>query len=210
MDLLEHIDHLVLAGSDLEAGVEHFGELLGVRPVMGGRHPNWGTWNAILALGPRTYLELIAPDPQSNVSSALRPAIFSGNGEFRLTGWLASVSDPARIRLRLLEQGKDPGEILKGARDLPDGRRLNWSLSDPMVCILDGVVPVMIDWGDSPHPAVTAPAGCRLQAVELRHPQASDANGILELMGLPTVVGPGPEPVLKAVLETPHGRVTLD
>ena len=79
-----------------------------------------------------------------------------------------------------------------------------------MTCILDGIVPVMIDWGDSPHPAVTAPAGCRLQDVELRHPQDSEANAILLSMGLPAVVAPGPEPVLKAVLQTPRGQVTLD
>ena len=210
MSLLQHVDHLVFAGDDLQAGIEAFHRLLGVRPVMGGRHPNWGTWNAIISLGPRTYLELIAPDPKSNLSADLRPEIFSGAGEFRLTGWLANVRAPVQVRQRMIERGADPGEILTGSRDLPDGGLLEWSLSDPMIRIMDGIVPVMIDWGKSPHPAAAAPAGCLLEEVELRHPDAAGANAILELMGLPAVVGPGPEPVLKAVLETPRGLVTLD
>lgn len=209
MSSSSNVDHLVFAGADLEAGIEMFHERLGVRPVMGGRHPGWGTWNAILALGDRCYLELIAPDPTSDLPAHLRPEIFSGEESFRLKGWLAAVQGPERLRRRLLAGGFDPGRILEGSRELPGGDRLEWTLSDPMVRAMDGVVPLMIDWGHSRHPAASAPSGCGLVSLSLEHPESACANVILEMMDLPALVMQGPRPLMKAILATPCGEVVL-
>ena len=42
------VDHLVLGAATLEAGIAWAESTLGATPQRGGRHPQWGTHNALL------------------------------------------------------------------------------------------------------------------------------------------------------------------
>src|SRR5215208_6799850 len=94
---LSRVDHLVYAVPDLDRGIAHIEQLLGVTATPGGRHAGRGTHNALLALGPTTYLEIIGPDPaQAGVS---KPFWF---GADRVTApmlvtWAANASGLERV-----------------------------------------------------------------------------------------------------------------
>src|SRR5512143_2636784 len=69
------LDHIVIAAASLDAGVTWVEQRLGVKPVAGGQHVAMGTHNALLRLGARCYLEVIAIDPAGQAPS--RPRWFS-------------------------------------------------------------------------------------------------------------------------------------
>ena len=62
--MIRGIDHVVVLVADLSAGTRRF-ETAGFSVVLGGRHPAWGTENALIPLADGAYIELLAArDPQ--------------------------------------------------------------------------------------------------------------------------------------------------
>ena len=70
--LRAELDHLVLAAATLADGIEYVAEIAGATPQPGGKHVAMGTHNALLRLGDRIYLEIIAIDPEGTKPSRPR------------------------------------------------------------------------------------------------------------------------------------------
>jgi hypothetical protein len=209
MRRLPPVDHLVWGAADLEREIDRFEKLVGVRPTPGGRHPGEGTRNALLGLGPGMYLELIAPDPYQ--SHRRQPRWFGLDSLVspRLITWAAKATALDHLAASARDAGVPIGEIRAGRRELSDGRVLSWRLTSPEMRGGDGIVPFLIDWGDSPHPSDTAPGGALLVGLRAEHPAPDVITDQLRYLGLELQVSSGPAPVLIATLETPRGTVVL-
>lgn len=206
------LDHILLGVSDLDHGIAWLEERSGVRAVFGGVHPGRGTRNALLTLGPRRYLEIIAPDPQQAGSAASRElwaARLQGIQEPRLINWAAHTDDLAAI----VQTAKASGIAIEGLRDgsrtRPDGKVLRWK-SFSLKNDHDGLLPFFIEWSlDSVHPSQDAPAGCKLLQFSAESPNAKDVAGAAAKLGLDFSVKPGKQPRLRARIGGKKGEFEL-
>jgi len=188
------IDHILLGVSDLHHGIAWFEQRSGVRAVFGGVHPGRGTRNALLGLGPRQYLEIIAPDPQQAGSPASREhwaARLIALQEPRLIGWAAHTNDLAGIAKMATSAGIAIDEPRDGSRARTDGALLRWksfSLKDDR----DGLLPFFIEWSrESIHPSQEAPVGCKLLHFAAHSPSIEQLTSDAEKLGLNFDVKPG-------------------
>jgi hypothetical protein len=206
---VEALDHLVYVAPDLEAAIDELESRLGVRAVHGGAHPGRGTRNALLALGARSYLEILAPDPQQPAPASSRWLGVDGPGLPRIVSWAVATSDLEAHIAEASRRGLVLGAVTSGSRMRPDGATLRWRLTDPIPLIADGLVPFFIDWGDGPHPAETAPTGVTLVALRAEHPDVESVRDLLDAASIELEVTAGERAALVATLDTPRGRVEL-
>jgi hypothetical protein len=203
------VDHLVYAVPELDAGVAELERRLGRRATPGGKHPGRGTWNALMALGPSSYLEILAPDPEQEAPAGGRWFEVDGLAEARLITWAAKSADLERQAARAASLGAPLGAVRSGSRRRPDGTLLEWRYTDPTRLVAGGVAPFLIDWGTSAHPAESAARGLTLIALRAEHPDPARATRLLDAVGVSLPVVPGPRPSLIATLRTARGDVEL-
>ncbi len=204
-----NIDHLVYTVSNLEAGMYEIDRLLGVRPEPGGQHPDFGTHNAILSLGPTTYLEVIAPDP--SLKSPKQGLLFQDyyGQEPRLTRWVIRTEKIETLVEKAKAGGLHLGEVQSGSREKPDGTMLSWKLTNPWIMPLDGVIPFLISWGDTPHPASSAPQVAELVDFRIEHQSPTKVKEALDLIGVKVSVSKDDKVRLLATIKTAVGEVKL-
>jgi Glyoxalase-like domain len=201
------IDHLIYGAPDLVGAVADLEERLGVRAQAGGRHIGLGTHNALLALGPQTYLEIIAPDPGQPEPPVPRPFGLDGVSRGGLVGWAMACQDIDTAVANSRDHGYDPGEVASMQRAGPTGAVLRVQLT--LNVTPGGLVPFLISWGDTAHPARSAPRGLLLESFHLEHPNPASLAPLLTALGADVEIEPAATPALIARLSGPNGSTML-
>lgn len=205
------LDHLVVACKDLERGAEWLATRLGVAPQPGGKHPLMGTHNRLLALGARTYLELIAIDPDAVPPSRRR--------------WFGLDTPEVQARLEvspvLLTWVVRCDKIVDAVTRVPElgavvaatRGAFSWRITVPDDGALQfgGVLPAVIEWEGEAHPADgLEPSGCALTDLTLMHPASAGIVPMFRALRIagPVELKPGPKE-MRARLHAPAGEVAL-
>ena len=206
-------DHLVLAATTLADGIDYIANLTGTAPRPGGKHVAMGTHNALLKLGDRVFLEIIAIDPDAKKPS--RPRWFG-------LDHIALQSDlMERPRLIHWVARTDDIEAAAAASPLPLGTihpmsrgDYRWRITIPDDGALPGrgVVPTLIQWDVPTHPADTLPkSNVTLAQLAATHPDPAPVRAALAALGLDAAINVSydREARLAVMLRTPRGIVTL-
>lgn len=139
-----HVDHFTFAAGPegLDACVERLQDQLGAPFRNGGYHPSFGTRNRILPLRDARYLEVVEvldhpAAEKAAYGQAVRARSDMGGGWL---AWVVSVDDLAPFEARLDRQAVD------GARQFPDGRRLEWRQIGLRGLMADPQLPYFVQW----------------------------------------------------------------
>ncbi|WP_235899833.1 VOC family protein [Tritonibacter aquimaris] len=196
------LDHLVVAGENLNAATAHIEEALGVPMQAGGSHAVFGTHNRLLHLSDGLYLEAIAKEP--GITPEQSPcwyALDQFQGDPCLSIWACRTANPDGAAAHWPEAG----------RRLPLARgAYRWQMFVPETGVLpyDNLFPALLSW-QGPHPtAALTPQGCRLKRLIITHPDAEALRQCLALtdagLGYALCFETG-QAGLGAEIETPHG-----
>jgi hypothetical protein len=197
------LDHLVVCAETLNAGTEFVENLLGVAMEPGGKHPNMGTHNSVLSLGPEVYLEVIAIN-----TAAPRPArprwfdLDHFSGPARLTNWVARTENMASVLQGLPSRAGLATDLQRGD--------LRWKMAIPPDGKLPfhGAFPGIIEWQGVSRPATRLPDhDCRLDQLVIVHPEAGELSRIMaNFLDAPDIhITQGPEFSIAAAISTPTG-----
>jgi hypothetical protein len=206
------LDHVLLGCDDLDRGIDLVEQHTGVRAALGGVHPGRGTRNALLSLGERRYLEIIAPDPKQERAEQFAQKQVAHLKQLtcpHLIGWAVHPGDLEKFAARLHEANIPFDGPRAGSRQRPDGKVLQWktlNLKDDR----DGLLPFFIEWSsDSLHPSEDAPKGCRLTHFAGLTPNIDQLTKIADLLQLDLSLSRGDQPALKATIVGPKGELKV-
>lgn len=205
------IDHLVYAVPRLDDAIDWIEKTTGIRPAVGGSHVGRGTHNALVSLG-SSYLELIAPDPAQSDPPQPRPFGVDQIEHAALVAFAVRPDEGDTIDAvveRSIAAGYDAGPIVAMSRATAEGNTLSWRLTFPRP-EFGGLVPFVIDWGETPRPHETSPSGLGLESFVATHPDPNVINSLLTAIGVTQLrLDPAPGSTMRAHVVGPSGSVTL-
>ncbi|MDA8020441.1 MAG: VOC family protein [Thermoanaerobaculia bacterium] len=203
------LDHLIWGVPDLDDGIREIERRTGVRAAYGGRHHGVGTHNAVLGLGGRTYLEILAPDPNQTRFSSFG-ALVRDLREPKLLSWALRTTD-VRARSEVAQrEGLRPGVVLSMSRRMASGTTLSWRFMQVEGHDFGPLMPFMIEWRCSEHPSRQSPTGCELQTLSIESPDAPKLKNHLAILGMTQEVQAATRADLRAEISAPTGSISLN
>ena len=208
---MTELDHIAVVAPDLASGLAWVREALGVdMPSAGGKHPEMGTHNRLLGLGPEVYLEVIAIDPEASQPPHRRWFGLDDREMVgrhwregrRLRSYAVRCTD---IAATIGGEGGTFGAPMPVSRG---DRQWLFAVRPDGALPMGGALPCLIDWGERGTPAPTMPdLGFRLQGLRVETPDPDVVGAALDAIGMAhkPEIERGPQVRLAATIATPDG-----
>jgi len=205
---VNQLDHVVIAAPDLDSAKQRFLKTTGLMPVDGGKHVGLGTRNALVSFGEGKYLEIVAPDPEQDLSDGFGAVLASLDNE-QLLHWAVSSDSLEALSEGAARLGFNPGAVRSVSRAQPNGTLLEWKLMGLSGHDLGGIVPFYIDWLECPHPADNSPIVGAVELFEITVPATTLLHDWLSPApdGVRLSIGP---PRVRLHFQSPKGMVCYD
>ncbi len=199
-------DHIVYTVPNLEAAIDEFEKLSGMRPVFGGYHTTKGTKNALINLGNDCYLEILAID---EVNTQVKPPRWMGVDLVKIpeiTRWSLKSNQLHQDRKILQKYHPEMGVIQGGQRQTATGDTLTWEMILPLATPLVEVVPFMTDWQHSTiHPTHNLPQQCELIELLFTHPHPTTIQEIFSELNIDILIQKAEKATIRAKIKSPNG-----
>lgn len=206
---MRRIDHIAYAVPDLAKGCKDLEEKLGCQVIIGGRHLNNGTHNALVNLGNEIYLELLAIDQENIDIQAPRWMGVDIITEPRVTRWAIKSDDLTSELANLKKYNEGLAQSFEGSRKKQDGTILRWHMALPLPSPEIELAPFAVDWKDSIHPTKSLPDECELIGIEFKDPNPSAIHELFSTLDIERPVMQSDRPEIKLIIKSPNGIVEL-
>ena len=107
-----------------------------------------------------------------------------------MVGWALATNHIDAAHTMARANGFDPGGVVEGHRVAPSGRLMRWRLTNN--ALTAGPVLFLISWGETPHPATSAPSSLELESLPIEHPDPASIQPALGALGADMHVHPAP------------------
>ena len=211
-----YLDHIVIAINDLDEGIRQIERTTGVRPKEDGSDAQLGTHSAIIALGEKTFLEIIAPDPKADpalVDAELKPLFLDRIRTYEsLTpfSWAIGTSNIERTVAFARRSSTRTAEVMPGSRKRGWGRATGWEWTR-VVRPESYVMPLFVQWdaGSKP-PQDRAPGGCTLSALEVFSRVYKSVHALIATMQVDVESAGAEHESINLRLDCPRGEVLFE
>jgi len=204
------IDHLVYCVLDLDSAIEQLYDEIGVRAIVGGRHLNQGTKNALINLGDTAYLELLAIDESNKQVAGPRWMGIDLITKPKITRWAIHSDNLEKDSEILKSFDSTLGEIIGGEREKESGEFLRWKMIKPLAKLEVDILPFMIDWSESDaHPTEGMEEICSLEKLEIYSKRNGTKQDTLKLIFEDIPIQSSEVELIRATIKGPSGMLII-
>ncbi len=211
-----YLDHVVLGIDDLDKGIEALQRITGVTAKFDGRDARLGTQSAVIGLGERAFLEIMAPDPKAEParvdpqSKSMFLDRLEGFESLTPFSWAIGTSNFERSKALARRAGSYVSDIEPATRKRGWGRRTDWTWAH-VTRPHSNVMPIFVQWDqDTKPPQERAPEGCRLDQLRLHARVFKSVHTLLAAMQIGVEVDRTDQESIDLVLACAAGEVIIE